>query len=45
MINSNYVFTNEEINEIVQEVDVKRNGKITYTEFIAATLCVQKFMT
>ena len=45
MINSNYNFTNEEINEIVQQVDVKQNGKINYTEFIAATLCVEKYMT
>ena len=45
MEQSNYNFSKKEINEIVSEVDLKQNGKINYTEFIAATLCVEKYMT
>lgn len=45
MERSNFNFTKEQINEIVREVDLHQNGKINYTEFIAATLCVEKFMT
>lgn len=45
MEKSNYNFSKEEINEIIREVDIHQNGKINYIEFIAATLCVEKFMT
>lgn len=45
MERSNFNFTKAQIAEIVREVDLHQNGKINYTEFIAATLCVEKYMT
>lgn len=45
MEKSNFKFTKDQIKEIVSEVDLHQNGKINYTEFIAATLCVEKYMT
>lgn len=34
-----------EINQIIQELDYNNNHKINYTEFLAATISVQKFLT
>ena len=35
----------ETISKIITELDVKKNGKINYSEFLAATISVQEFMT
>ena len=36
--------TDEEINQIIEEVDYFGNQKINYTEFLVATLDVNKLM-
>jgi calcium-dependent protein kinase len=35
----------EQISRIIVQVDVANNGKINYSEFLAATISVQSFMT
>ena len=35
----------EELDMIINEVDYEGNGTINYTEFLAATLPVEKFVT
>jgi len=45
MEQSQVKFTTGQIKQIVDEVDLHHNGKINYTEFIAAALCVEKFMS
>lgn len=42
--NSKVQISKEEINKIVKEVDYSGNEKINYTEFITATIDIQKFV-
>ena len=35
----------EELDQIINEIDYEHNGTINYTEFLAATLPVEKFVT
>ena len=37
--------TSDEIDKIIMEVDYYGNGKINYSEFLAATLDMKKFLT
>ena len=37
--------TSDEIAKIIMEVDYYGNGKINYSEFLAATLDMKKFLT
>ena len=37
--------TAQEINEIITNLDYAKNHKINYTEFIAATINVQNYLT
>jgi calcium-dependent protein kinase len=37
--------TDDQINKIISEVDEHKNGKINYSEFLAATVSIKKFMT
>ena len=37
--------TQKEIDQIIKEIDYAGNAKINYSEFIAATLDVSKFLT
>ena len=37
--------SDKEIQQIIEEVDYKGNKKINYTEFLAATISVKKFLT
>ena len=35
----------QEIDDIIGQLDYARNGKINFTEFLAATIDVKKFLT
>ena len=37
--------SDEELEKVIQEVDLKGNGVINYHDFIAATFPVEKFLT
>mmetsp|Transcript_21804 Transcript_21804/g.33720 ORF Transcript_21804/g.33720 Transcript_21804/m.33720 type:complete len:103 (+) Transcript_21804:1122-1430(+) len=37
--------TEDQISKIIEEVDEHKNGKINYSEFLAATVSIQQFMT
>lgn len=42
---SNVDFTAEQISKIISEIDDFGNGKINYSEFLAATISTKRFMT
>lgn len=44
LIESDLNITNEQIDKIISECDYFGNKKINYSEFLMATLDVQKFM-
>ena len=45
LIKSNITVTDEQLKSIMREVDHHGNGKIDYSEFLAATVSVKQFMT
>lgn len=42
---SDIQISQDEIDKIVAEIDYHENGKINYSEFLAATLSINKFMS
>jgi calcium-dependent protein kinase len=38
------VVSQKEINDIINQIDNDNNGKINYTEFIAATMDISKYL-
>ena len=42
--NQNNVLTKEQTDEIIKEVDYLGNGKINYSEFLAATFDITEFL-
>ena len=45
LIASSIAFTDEQIEKIIKEIDDHGNGKINYSEFLAATISTKRFMT
>ena len=45
MTKTDIKITDEQISQIMKEVDHHGNGKINYSEFLAATISVKDFMT
>ena len=43
--NAKFEISAQEIKNIVNELDYTKNHKINYSEFLAATISVQKFLT
>lgn len=37
--------TEKEIQSVIKEIDYRGNNKINYTEFLAATISIKKFLT
>lgn len=44
-MNSKYTMTQTDLQQIIKELDYAKNSKISYTEFIAASIDVSKFLT
>ncbi len=40
----NVQITDKEISDIIKETDYVGNGKINYSDFISATICVESFV-
>ena len=45
MVNTGIQITLQEVDKIIREVDFKGNRKINYSEFLAATINAQEFLT
>ena len=43
--NTDHGTSQEEIDQILSEIDYDNNGSINYSEFLAATLPVEKYVT
>ena len=42
---SHYAIEGSEVNEIVSQLDLAKNGKINYTDFLSATIDLNELMT
>ena len=45
MKNANNPISEKDVTSIIEEVDYKGNKKINYSEFLAATISVKRFLT
>ena len=45
IVDGNFGMTNEETSDLLNKLDFAQNGRINYTEFLAATINVQSYLT